>query len=1446
MKKILSVLLALCMLLTVLPLGMVGAAVHVAGNTTEFAGGSGTAEDPYRVATAEHLNNVRYYLDAHYLQTADIVFTEEDFAMDGPYYNESDGWEPIGTEAAPFAGMYDGGNYSIVNLYINRVTDNVGLFGYVDNGTVCSIRLRNADISGDQYVGGICGYLICTVDNGNGTIENCYTEGTVEAYDNAGGVCGYVNGKKYIQANSQTTPSPTVCVAECFNSATVISDMRAGGITSKIYYGGGTISSCINQGSVYGRYSGGIVGDLGGNSIGLSGYSSCYLNASVKECINTGLVTGSNEWSDGRAGGIVGHAGSTSFYEGTRGGINRCYDIGNQVANNIGAICALNYRTSHINSCYSLSDDGAEALANKRTFMDWDFETVWTMAGDPDYAYPELRCFTLQGSVAVEGTIAYGNTVSARFIHSGNAPAELTFEWYVGGALVGIGDTYTIAAADVGKKLTARAVSTDCLAAGVVSGTQQTVAKAIQTAAPAVPTLQSVGDNSFVIATTAGQEYSLDAATWQSGGTFIGLEPNREYVVYARLSETEEFYAGDAVEVLRVITNRRHIRGGVSIVGTPVYGETLSANLSALNTDTVSYAWVSGDAVLGTAATYTVTADDMGRSIALRVTGIGDYTGTLTSAAVTGRQASGGVAPAPAVAAKTGDTVTLVAVEGCEYSLDKVNWQTTPVFTDLSPVCTYTFYQRYAATATHTVGAVSDGTRVITAKDTVGAAPAPTVQSATGNSVTLVAVYGCQYSKDGINWQDSPTFTGLRSCSTYTFYMRYAETDTAYAGPAGASAQGSTLPTHTYDDACDPTCNVCGAYRQTEPHVYDNACDDECNVCGMLRGVGAHAYDNACDPTCNECGATRTVGAHVYDNACDTACNVCGATRSVGAHPYVSTVTVAATCGVDGVRTYTCSACGDTYTEAIPATGRHVYDDDCDPDCNACGAVRVPFDHVYDSVCDTACNTCGAIRTVAGHEYDNACDATCNLCGAVRIADTHVYDHGCDASCNVCGAVRTVAGHVYDHGCDATCNICGATRTVGNHTYGGQVTLAATCGADGVRTYTCSACGDTYTAVILATGRHTYDNACDAVCNLCGSARVASEHVYSHDCDTACNTCGATRSVAGHDYDNACDATCNVCGAARVAAPHVYDHGCDTDCAVCGAVRTVAGHRYDNACDALCNVCGAARMVDDHVYSNVCDATCNICGAIRTVAGHAYANACDAECDLCGSVRNPAEHKYDSAYDPACNVCGAMRDVEVPADAPAFVVEDAKACYGNTFTVAIRTQRNPGVVAFRLRVQYDTDLLELVNAEEGAFAGITFGPLDAERFTFTWCDAIHPDNATNDVVVLLTFCTKEGTDPTETVISVSYDQADVYNAAWEGVYFSTVSGMVKLTNVIPGDANGDGNVNVRDLGLLQQYLNGWDVNIVLEACDVNADGNVNVRDLGLFQQYLNGWSVELK
>ena len=159
-------------------------------------------------------------------------------------------------------------------------------------------------------------------------------------------------------------------------------------------------------------------------------------------------------------------------------------------------------------------------------------------------------------------------------------------------------------------------------------------------------------------------------------------------------------------------------------------------------------------------------------------------------------------------------------------------------------------------------------------------------------------------------------------------------------------------------------------------------------------------------------------------------------------HSYKSVITKAATCGATGIRTYTCSKCGDSYTDTIPKTD----------------------DHSYKYVVTKAA-TCGAtgVRTY-----------TCSKCGdsytdTIPKTDDHSYKYVVTkaATCGATG-VRTY-----------TCSKCGDSYTTtisktDDHSYKYVVTKAATCGATGVRTYTCSKCGNSYTTTIPKTDDHSY------------------------------------------------------------------------------------------------------------------------------------------------------------------------------------------------------------------------------------------------------------------------------------------------------------------------------------------------------------------------------------
>ncbi len=87
------------------------------------------------------------------------------------------------------------------------------------------------------------------------------------------------------------------------------------------------------------------------------------------------------------------------------------------------------------------------------------------------------------------------------------------------------------------------------------------------------------------------------------------------------------------------------------------------------------------------------------------------------------------------------------------------------------------------------------------------------------------------------------------------------------------------------------------------------------------------------------------------------------------------------------------------------------------------------------------------------------------------------------------------------------------------------------------------------------------------------------------------------------------------------------------------------------------------------------------------------------------------------------------------------------------------------------------------------------------------------------------------------------DAAKGYVTAYETLQ-AAVAQMNELKFVY-GDVNHDFVIDNKDFGLLQRYLNGWDVEIRLDAADVNVDGEIDNKDFAVLQRYLNGWDISL-
>lgn len=99
---------------------------------------------------------------------------------------ESNPWTPIGKDKNQFKGTFDGGYHVISGLFIASGSK-VGLFGYVDGGTVSGLVVQGS-VKGSANVAGVVGYLNA------GQVTDCANQATVAGGSNVGGVVGYVGG----------------------------------------------------------------------------------------------------------------------------------------------------------------------------------------------------------------------------------------------------------------------------------------------------------------------------------------------------------------------------------------------------------------------------------------------------------------------------------------------------------------------------------------------------------------------------------------------------------------------------------------------------------------------------------------------------------------------------------------------------------------------------------------------------------------------------------------------------------------------------------------------------------------------------------------------------------------------------------------------------------------------------------------------------------------------------------------------------------------------------------------------------------------------------------------------------------------------------------------------------------------------------------------------------
>ncbi|MHC4345038.1 MAG: GLUG motif-containing protein [Planctomycetota bacterium] len=310
----------------------------------KYSGGTGEANDPYRIATPNDLNDIGNHIEDFnkcFVMVNDInlaAYTGEQFNIIGP------------NSTQPFTGVFDGNNKAIHRFNYNSSGVNlVGLFGKVSGETtvIRDLGLVTPDVNGGtgQGVGPLVGSLSkatvsgcyskdCRVFgaslvgglvgmNPSGIISGCYAKGSVEGTDDlgglvggnavdgiilkssaavnvsgaglrngglAGGNTGYISGCYAV--GSVTGTSSAVGGLAGSNDGDIIDSYATGSVQGEMAVGGllgsrgsdGTVTACYARGSVAGtQFVGGLVGYSFSSS---TVYTKCFWDSDVNPDVN--------------------------------------------------------------------------------------------------------------------------------------------------------------------------------------------------------------------------------------------------------------------------------------------------------------------------------------------------------------------------------------------------------------------------------------------------------------------------------------------------------------------------------------------------------------------------------------------------------------------------------------------------------------------------------------------------------------------------------------------------------------------------------------------------------------------------------------------------------------------------------------------------------------------------------------------------------------------------------------------------------------------------------------------------------------------------------------------------------------------------------------------------------------------------------------------------------
>ena len=508
------------------------------------------------------------------------------------------------------------------------------------------------------------------------------------------------------------------------------------------------------------------------------------------------------------------------------------------------------------------------------------------------------------------------------------------------------------------------------------------------------------------------------------------------------------------------------------------------------------------------------------------------------------------------------------------------------------------------------------------------------LSSKTATSVTLVAEDGMQYSKDGINWQNSATFTGLTSNTEYSFYVRRKSGGTYYR-PSDAYGplvvKTDIIPvTAVKVSPVKKTIKEEETFTITETITPYNA---------SIRQIDWTSPDTkVATVERNDAGQLVVTGVK-YGKVILTGVTTDGSNIEAQVEVMVlekehawdeGTVTKDPTCTATGTKHFTCTVCGETRDDVMEKT---------------------PHTEVTDKAVAPTCTETGL--TEGSH---------CSVCKKVLVAQTEVKVLGHDvvtdqAKKETC----TEDGLTEGSHCDRCKKVFVAQKVIpalGHDWDKGTITVKPGCETTGLKVYVCSRCKGEKKEILPANG-HTV-NLIEGKAATCKESGL-TDGAYCPVCEKVLTE---QQVIPKLEHTKITDKAVKV--------------GCLTNgltegshCSVCGEILVAqkiipaTGHDWGEGVVTKKPTC---KVLGERTF------TCGNCGETRTeeipMLEHTFSewtqseedvNLVERSCSVCGYTEQ-SEHRWDAGVtqrNPGCENRGEILYTCLDCEATKTVYTDA-------------------------------------------------------------------------------------------------------------------------------------------------------------------------------------------